>query len=114
MRPQRDGVDSPNSFVCEIPLTWWFRIKGFTVLDRSRTGAKVVTLCAGLVCLPCHRPAVESADLDRRSGRLHCTRAVRAFRQSRNKEVAIGNKTLNPSPLRFGRFNYNTGNRQSE
>jgi len=31
MRPQRDGVDSPNSFVCEIPLPWWFRIKGFTV-----------------------------------------------------------------------------------
>jgi hypothetical protein len=57
---------------------------------------------------------VESADLDRQSGRLHCTQAVRAFRQSRNKEVAIGNKTLNPSPLRFGRFNYNTGNRQSE
>ena len=71
MRPQSDGVDSANSFVCEIPLTWWFRIKGFTVLDRSRTGATVVTLCAGLVCLPCHRPAVESADLDRRSGRLH-------------------------------------------
>jgi hypothetical protein len=114
MRPQSDGVDSANSFVCEIPLTWWFRIKGFTVLDRSRTGATVVTLCAGLVCLPCHRPAVESADLDRRSGWLHCTRAVRVFRQSRNKEVAIGNKTLNPSPLRFGRFNYNTGNRQSE
>ena len=91
-----------------------FRIKGFTVLNRSRTGATVVTLCAGLVCLPCHRPAVESADLDRQSGRLHCTQAVRAFRQSRNKEVAIGNKTLNPSPLRCGRFNYNTGNRQSE
>lgn len=114
MRPQSDGVDSPNSFVCEIPLPWWFRIKGFTVLDRSRTGATVVTLCAGLVCLPCHRPAVESADLDRRSGRLHCTRAVRVFRQSRNKEVAIGNKTLKPSPLRFERFNYNTDNRCSE
>ena len=114
MRPQSDGVDSPNSFVCEILLTWWFWIKGFTVLDRSRTGATVVTLCAGLVCLPCHRPAVESAYLDRRSGRLHCTRAVRVFRQSRNTEVAIGNKTLKPSPLRFERFNYNTDNRCSE
>lgn len=114
MRPQSDGVDSPNSFVCEIPLTWWFRIKGFTVLDRSRTGATVVTLCAGLVCLPCHRPAVESAYLDRRSGRLHCTRAVRVFRQSRNTEVAIGNKTLKPLPLRFERFNYNTDNRCSK
>ena len=91
-----------------------FRIKGFTVLDRLRTRATVVTLCAGLVCLPCHRPAVESAYLDRRSGRLHCTRAVRVFRQSRNKEVAIGNRTLNPLPLRFERFNHNTGNRQSE
>jgi len=91
-----------------------FRIKGFTVLDRLRTRATVVTLCAGLVCLPCHRPAVESAGLDGRSGRLHCTRAVRVFRQSRNKEVAIGNRTLNPLPLRFERFNHNTGNRQSE
>ena len=91
-----------------------FLIKGFTVLDRLRTRATVVTLCAGLVCLPCHRPAVESAGLDGRSGRLHCTRAVRVFRQSRNKEVAIGNRTLNPLPLRFERFNHNTGNRQSE
>src|ERR1039458_6649620 len=33
-----------------------------------------------------------------------CTRAVRVFRQSRNKEVAIGNKTLKPSPLRFERL----------
>ena len=50
MRPQSDGVDSANSFVCEIPLTWWFRIKGFTVLDRSSTRAKVVTVFAGADC----------------------------------------------------------------